>query len=39
MPSRPVVIDRPFWFMIRDVDSGSALFLGRVVNPFEKSDG
>lgn len=38
MPSRPVIIDRPFWFLIRDVDSGSALFLGRVVNPFENSE-
>jgi serpin B len=29
----PVVIDRPFLFLIRDVATGSIVFLGRVTNP------
>ncbi len=30
---RPVTIDRPFLFFIRDVKTGVPLFSGRVVNP------
>ncbi len=34
-PEEPVevTIDRPFVFLIRDIDSGAILFVGRVVNP------
>jgi serine protease inhibitor len=28
--------DRPFLFLVRDRQSGSVLFLGRVLNPTEK---
>jgi serpin B len=28
-----VTIDRPFIFLIRDIDTGAVLFVGRVMNP------
>ncbi|NIN69814.1 MAG: serpin family protein [Anaerolineae bacterium] len=35
MPEEPieVTVDRPFIFFIRDIDTGSILFVGRVKNP------
>lgn len=35
MPEEPaqVTIDRPFVFMIRDIETGTILFVGRVMNP------
>ncbi len=35
MPADPieVKIDRPFIFLIRDVETGTVLFIGRVLNP------
>ncbi|MFA5400972.1 MAG: serpin family protein [Dehalococcoidia bacterium] len=35
MPVEPmeVTVDRPFIFVIRDIQTGSVIFIGRVVNP------
>ena len=33
MPDNTLVIDRPFIYFIRDVESGQILFIGRVLNP------
>jgi serpin B len=37
LPNEPVemTIDHPFIFMIRDMETGTILFLGRVMNPVE----
>ncbi|MFC1933081.1 serpin family protein [Chloroflexota bacterium] len=35
MPEEPVAVtmDRPFIFLIRDIETGAILFIGRVMNP------
>ena len=35
MPEQPVevTVDRPFIFVIRDIQTGTVLFVGRVMNP------
>jgi serpin B len=35
LPEQPLHIDRPFIFVIRDVPTGTILFVGRVLNPLE----
>jgi serpin B len=35
-PLQELRIDRPFIFIIRDVPTGTILFVGRVLNPLEK---
>jgi serpin B len=37
MPETPVdvTLNRPFIFLIRDIETGAILFVGRVMNPGE----
>ncbi len=32
-PTKEIVINRPFIYLIRDVETGAILFIGRVLNP------
>ncbi|NLE09474.1 MAG: serpin family protein [Dehalococcoidales bacterium] len=34
-PPVEMIIDRPFIFFIRDIETGTVIFVGRVVNPLE----
>jgi serpin B len=36
-PPIPMSVDRPFLFALRDLETGAILFLGRVVEPVERS--
>jgi len=35
MPEEPisVTVDRPFVFLIRDIETGAIMFIGQVINP------
>jgi serpin B len=35
-PPKVMKIDRPFIYLIRDLDTGAILFVGRVMNPVQK---
>ena len=39
-PSEPTImtVDRPFFFIIRDVETGSILFFGRILDPSDAGE-